>query len=194
MKRQSSSTKGSNSDRNNINAISLLKSDHRLVEDLFQQIEATDDDDELTELVLALHTALSVHTRIEEEIFYPALRAASAEAGDLLDEAAVEHGSAKHFLIDLSTSTNEDRFYRARLKVLKEHIRHHIKEEEEQLMPLAERADIDLQQLGSLISDRHETLMSALEQGAHRRGGAAGNSPEIRSPSSEAGRSGPPRH
>lgn len=193
MKRQSSKATSSNSDRNNTNAISLLKSDHRMVEDLFQQIEATDDDEELAQLVLALHTALSVHTRIEEEIFYPALRAASAEAADMLDEAAVEHGSAKHFLIDLSTSTSEDRFYRARLKVLKEHIRHHVREEEEQLMPLAESADIDLQQLGSLINDRHQNLMSAFEQGANRLGRAAGISPQTRG-SSEAGRSGSPQH
>ena len=124
MKQPSSSAKNSN-------AISLLKSDHRMVEDLFKQIESTRDDVELAELVVALQTALSVHTRIEEEVFYPALRASVSKAGDLLDEAAVEHGSAKHFLIDLSTSTNDDRFYRARLKVLKEHINHHVKEEEE---------------------------------------------------------------
>ena len=166
MKSRASSEKNTNSGRNATNAIGLLKSDHRMVEDLFQQIEATDDEEELSELVVALHTALSVHTRIEEEVFYPALRAASPEAAELLDEAAVEHGSAKHFLIDLSTSTSEDRFYRARLKVLREHLKHHIREEEEQLMPLAESADIDLQQLGQVISERHDALMSALEQHA----------------------------
>ena len=121
----------------NTNAISLLKSDHRMVEDMFKQIEATGDDAELAELVVALQTALSVHTRIEEEVFYPALRASVAGAGDLLDEAAIEHGSAKHFLIDLSTSSNDHRFYRARLKVLKEHVNHHVREEEEKLMPMA---------------------------------------------------------
>ncbi len=136
-----------------------------VVDDLFQQIEATRDEEELTELVLALHTALSVHARIEEEIFYPRLRAASVEAGELLDEAAVEHGSAKHLLVDLSTTTSEDHFYRARLKVLKEHIRHHVREEEEQLMPMAESADMDLEELGALIAERRETLMAALEQG-----------------------------
>lgn len=158
MKQPSSSAKNSN-------AISLLKSDHRMVEDMFKQIESTRDDVELAELVVALQTALSVHTRIEEEVFYPALRASVAEAGDLLDEAAVEHGSAKHFLIDLSTSTNDDRFYRARLKVLKEHINHHVKEEEEKLMPMAESSDMDLEELGALLSERRETLMTALEQG-----------------------------
>ena len=161
MKQPSSSAKSSN-------AISLLKSDHRMVEDMFKQIESTRDDAELAELVVALQTALSVHTRIEEEVFYPALRASVAEAGDLLDEAAVEHGSAKHFLIDLSTSTNDDRFYRARLKVLKEHVNHHVKEEEEKLMPMAESSDMDLDELGALLSERRETLMTALEQGMQR--------------------------
>lgn len=197
MKRQSNSATTRSSGRNSSNAISLLKADHRMVEDLFRQIEATDDDEELAQLVVALHTALSVHTRIEEEIFYPALRAASVEAGDLLDEAAVEHGSAKHFLIDLSTSTSDDRFYRARLKVLKEHIKHHVREEEEQLMPLAESADIDLQQLGSLIVDRHEILMLALEQGAQREAGAAGIPAEAAVSSGagrDAGRSGSSPH
>ena len=149
----------------NTNAISLLKSDHRMVEDMFKQIEATGDDTELAELVVALQTALSVHTRIEEEVFYPALRASVAGAGDLLDEAAIEHGSAKHFLIELSTSTNDDRFYRARLKVLKEHVNHHVREEEEKLMPMAESSDIDLEELGALLSERRETLTTALEQG-----------------------------
>ena len=158
MKQPSSSAKNSN-------AISLLKSDHRMVEDMFKQIESTRDDVELAELVVALQTALSVHTRIEEEVFYPALRASVADAGDLLDEAAVEHGSAKHFLIDLSTSTNDDRFYRARLKVLKEHINHHVKEEEEKLMPMAESSDMDLDELGAQLSERRETLMTALEHG-----------------------------
>ncbi|MDQ3289341.1 MAG: hemerythrin domain-containing protein [Pseudomonadota bacterium] len=155
------------------NAISLLKSDHRMVEDLFQQIEANRDADELAELVLALHTTLSVHTRIEEEIFYPSLRAASSDAGERLDEAAVEHGSAKHLLVDLSTISSDDRFFRARLKVLKEQIKHHVKEEEEQLMPMAESADIDLEALGALLSERRETLMAALEEGT-RLAGARG--------------------
>lgn len=161
MKQPPSSAKSSN-------AISLLKSDHRMVEDMFKQIESTRDDGELAELVLALQTALSVHTRIEEEVFYPALRASVAKAADLLDEASVEHGSAKHFLIDLSTSSNNDRFYRARLKVLKEYVNHHVKEEEEKLMPMAEASDMDLHELGALLSERRETLMTALEQGMPR--------------------------
>lgn len=156
MKPSSTSAKGSN-------AISLLKSDHRMVEDIFKQIEATRDPAELTELVVALQNALSVHARIEEEVFYPALRAAAAEAGDLLDEAMVEHGSARHFLIDFSTSTTDDRFYRARLKVLKEHVNHHVREEEEKLMPLAESVDLDLEELGATLAERRDTLMSALE-------------------------------
>ena len=171
----------------NTNAISLLKSDHRMVEDMFKQIEATGDDAELAELVVALQTALSVHTRIEEELFYPALRASVAGAGDLLDEAAIEHGSAKHFLIELSTSTNDDRFYRARLKVLKEHVNHHVREEEEKLMPMAESSDIDLEELGALLRERRETLMSALEQGMPWTHGTG-------KPSARASRSAPPQH
>lgn len=181
MKKSSSN---SNSNRSRAgNAIGLLKADHRMVEDLFSQIESTRDTDELAELVLALHTALSVHTRIEEEVFYPSLRAASPDAGELLDEAAVEHGSAKHFLIDLSTSSNDDRFYRARLKVLSEHVQHHVREEEEKLMPMAESADIDLEALGALLSERREALMAALEQDARwSGGGAAGKAKRTDSP------------
>lgn len=167
-----SSQSATNNSNTNSNGISLLKSDHRMVEDLFQQIEATRDADELAELVLALHTALSVHARIEEEIFYPRLRAASVEAGEMLDEAAVEHGSAKHLLVDLSTTSSDDRFFRARLKVLKEQIKHHVREEEEQLMPMAEAAEMDLEALGALIGERRETLMTALEQGTRLATGA----------------------
>lgn len=146
------------------NAVGLLKADHRMVEDLFKQIESTRDSEELAELVVALHTALSVHTRIEEEVFYPALRAAASDAADLLDEAMIEHGSNKHFLIDISTTTDDDQYYRARLKVLKEYVNHHVKEEEEKLMPMAESSDMDLEALGAVLSERRQMLMAALEQ------------------------------
>lgn len=148
------------------NAISLLKADHRMVEDLFSQIESSRDPDEIAELVIALQTALSVHARIEEEVFYPALRAAVAgdrDAGDLLDEAFIEHGSLKHCMVDISTTSGDDQFYRARIKVLKEYVKHHVEEEETQLMPLAESSGIDLGSLGAVLAERRETLMAALE-------------------------------
>ncbi len=164
--KQETASRPTSGRRSSSNAIGLLKADHRMVEELFSQIESSRNAEEIAELLVAVQTALSVHARIEEEVFYPAIRAAvdgDREGTDLLNEAAVEHGSLKHCMVDISTTSDNDQFYRARIKVLKEYVNHHVREEEEKLMPLAESSGVDLDALGAVLAERRATLMAALE-------------------------------
>lgn len=146
-----------------MDAIDLLKQDHRDVEDLFARFEQTEEGSE--DSIALLHEitiALSAHARIEEEIFYPAARDALGDDGkDLLDEASVEHASLKKMLVELSTCTETDYFFRAKVKVLSEYVRHHVREEEEELMPMLEEAGIDMTDLGTELMRRKEALMAA---------------------------------
>ncbi|SKA34177.1 Hemerythrin HHE cation binding domain-containing protein [Enhydrobacter aerosaccus] len=125
-------------------AIETLKQDHRRVEGLFQQFEQSDDDHQKEELVRRICSELIVHTRLEEEIFYPACRDADVE-DDIMDEAQVEHDGAKVLINDLLDSDSDMPFWEAKVSVLKEMIKHHVSEEEKPdgVMAQAEENDID---------------------------------------------------
>lgn len=120
-----------------MNAIDMLKQDHRLVEELFQAIEETDDASEREELFVELADALAVHAALEENIFYPACN--SEETEDTLLEALQEHLQAKRLLADLLDMDPMNEVFMAKISVLKEAIRHHVEEEEGEVMPAARR-------------------------------------------------------
>ena len=145
------------------NAIALLKSDHKAVEKLFKQFEKLkDDEDEKSELVSQICQELTVHTQIEEEIFYPMVRAAIEES-DLLDEAQVEHASAKDLIEQLQSMKPGDDLYDAKVTVLGEYVMHHVKEEEEEMFPKVQKTDLDLKDLGERLAQRKEDLMTELQ-------------------------------
>ena len=110
-------------------AISLLKQDHREVEEWFDEYEQLESDKDRLALFNKIALALKVHTRIEEEIFYPAERGEVED--DLLDEAYVEHDSAKKMIAEIEAMKPSDEFYDAKVKVLGEYIKHNVKEEEQ---------------------------------------------------------------
>jgi hemerythrin superfamily protein len=110
-------------------AVSLLKKDHREVETWFDEYEQLEDEREKLELFGKIALALKVHTRIEEEIFYPETRGDVEE--DMLDEAYVEHDGAKKLIAEIEAMRPSDEFYDAKVKVLGEYIKHHVKEEEQ---------------------------------------------------------------
>jgi len=145
------------------NAISLLKSQHREVEGLFERFEEAfeDDDSETRTSVAALVCQkLTFHATIEEEIFYPA--AQSEETEDLLGEAAVEHLSAKRLIADIQEEgLNEDRL-KALMTVLKEQIEHHVEEEENTLFPQVAKLfeKEQLQELGEQMEERLSELQT----------------------------------
>ena len=147
-------------------AIKLLTADHREVDALFKKVEAAKDDESAkADIVLQICKALSVHAAIEEEIFYPAARDALSEKGeDLLDEAEVEHESIKSLVEQLKTAEPSDELYDAKVKVLMEYVKHHVKEEEGELFPKVKKTDLDLGQLGAELAERKTELMGADEE------------------------------
>jgi hemerythrin superfamily protein len=149
-----------------MNAIELLKHDHREVEEYFEEYEDLEDDAEKAELSAKICQALKVHAQIEEEIFYPAAREATRDE-DLLDEALVEHAGAKRLIEEIESMEVGDDLYDAKIRVLGEQIKHHVKEEEEELFPEAERSDMDLKAVGEDLEAQKMELLTGM--GAARR-------------------------
>ena len=147
-------------------AIALLKEDHRKVEDLFEQFEKAKGDGRKQKLALEICTELTIHTVLEEEIFYPALEGKIDE--DLLKESFVEHDAAKVMIAEIEAGDPSDEFYYAKVKVLSEEIEHHVEEEEkpkEGLFAQARAADVDLDALGEQMAMRKEQLQSEIKSG-----------------------------
>jgi hemerythrin superfamily protein len=143
-----------------LDAIALLKADHRKVEGLFAKFEKARDSRTRLALAREICTELTIHTTIEEEIFYPAC-AEAIEKDDLRREAYVEHDGAKVLVSEIETGGAEDPFFEAKVKVLSEQIRHHVKEEEkrgEGLLAQARKAGLDLDALGEQLAARKEDL------------------------------------
>ena len=149
-------------------AIALLKADHRAVEALFEDFKKARGAARKAAIVHQICVDLTVHTMIEEEIFYPACRGKIEDS--TLDEAYVEHDGAKLMIAELSDAAPNEAFYDAKVKVLGEYIKHHVKEEEQPggLFSQAKKGDEDLEQMGEQLKARKEELMAELGRpGAH---------------------------
>jgi len=145
-----------------MDAIKLLKQDHSNVKALFQQYEEMGDRAFAGKKKLADRICLELtkHAVIEEEIFYPALREASKEIEDQLDEASVEHASLKALIWQIGQMDPHDELYDAKVKVLGEYVNHHVKEEEGELFPQARQSGMDLATLGREMEARKEEVDS----------------------------------
>jgi len=151
--------------QNALSAIELLKEDHREVEAYFEEYETLEDDAEKEEVALEICLALQVHAQIEEEIFYPEARK-GIDKPELIDEAIVEHAAAKQLISEIEAMEVGDSMRDAQVKVLGEQITHHVEEEESELFPAVEAADLDLNALGQRMSARKAELLKQLaEQG-----------------------------
>jgi hemerythrin superfamily protein len=140
-------------------AIALLKEDHRAVEKLFKQFESAKGEGRKEKLARRICMELTVHTRIEEEIFYPACKGKVEE--DLLKEAYVEHDAAKLLIAEIEAGSGQsDDYFDAKVQVLSEQIEHHVQEEEKELFPQVGKADLDLDALGEQLAARKKELMS----------------------------------
>jgi hemerythrin superfamily protein len=140
-------------------ALSLLEADHREVDGYFDAYEAATDAVEKKALADKICLALKVHAQIEEELFYPKAREATGD-GDLLDEAIVEHMGAKTLVAQIEAMQPSQPLYDARIKVLAEQVRHHVREEEEELFPEVRETRIDLDALGAKLAARKAELMA----------------------------------
>lgn len=162
--KSSARTSRGKSDSKDDDAIGLLKADHRKVEGLFKKYEKADDD-EKDGLIEEICNELTVHTMIEEEIFYPACRDA-VEEEEPLDEAQVEHDGAKVLINDLSAGSADDPYRDAKVKVLAEYINHHVEEEEKPrsgIFARAEKAGINTAELAQRLDERKQALMDEVE-------------------------------
>ena len=139
-------------------ALALLKEDHRKVEKLFKEFESAKGDGRKEKLARQICMELTVHTTIEEEIFYPACDGKIEE--DMLKEAYVEHDAAKLLIAEIEAGSGKtDDFFDAKVQVLGEQIDHHVKEEEDELFPEVRKADIDTKALGQQLAERKRELM-----------------------------------
>ena len=140
-------------------AITLLTEDHDRVKALFEQYEELGERAHVSKQKLALKicSELTKHATAEEEIFYPAVRAAT-KADDIMDEAAVEHASAKDLIAQIISMEATDDLYDAKVKVLSELIEHHVQEEENEMFPKVRKSKLDLDALGAEIAARKEEV------------------------------------
>jgi len=146
-------------------AVSLLSADHAEVKQMFetyrQLVDENADDEQRGELARKICSMLTVHAEIEEEIFYPAMRD-SVDDELTLDEAEVEHASARELIEQLEGMDPGDALYDAKMIVLGEYVDHHVQEEENELFPQAEKSGLDLDDLGAELASRKRELMSTL--------------------------------
>jgi len=144
-------------------AIALLKADHRKVEELFEKYGTARS--KKAGIAKQICTELTIHTMIEEQIFYPACRQAGVES-DALDEAFVEHDGAKALIAELENGSPDDKYYDAKVKVLSEEIKHHVKEEEQRdgIFAQARKAGLDLDMLGKQMAARKKELKAVFVQ------------------------------
>lgn len=139
-------------------AVVLLTNDHKEVKALFAQFDALSDRSKASKKKIATQicNALTVHTQIEEEIFYPRVKDAIKDE-DMIDEAVVEHASAKDLIAQLEAMDPDDALYDAKVKVLSEQIDHHVEEEEGEMFPKVKKSGIDLAALGEEMAALKQT-------------------------------------
>jgi len=142
-------------------ALALLTADHKAVKAMFKKFdelaEQEDADEQKAALVEQICDELTIHAQVEEEIFYPAIRE-SIEDDALMDEADVEHASAKDLIGQLESMSPGDDHYDAKVVVLGEYINHHVEEEEGEMFEKARKSDVDTAALGAEMAERKAEL------------------------------------
>lgn len=144
-------------------ATALLRADHKLVSDLFEQYEKARSRDKKLALSEQICAELTVHAQVEEEIFYPAVKEALHDT-ELVPEATVEHDSLKDLIAKLESNKSDEEMFDAQMKVLSEYVKHHVKEEQNEIFPKAKSSKLDMKELGAQLTERKAELMA--ERGA----------------------------
>lgn len=143
-------------------AIAMLVADHKKVKDFFEQFEGLSDRSKASKKKIAdqICMELTVHAEVEEQVFYPAVRKPIKDE-DLMDEAVVEHASAKELIAQILEMDPADDLYDAKVKVLSEQIEHHVDEEEGEMFPKVRKSDVDLAALGEKMEAFKQTLVAS---------------------------------
>lgn len=142
------------------NATALLKADHKKVSDLFKQYEASRSTKKKAELVEKICTELTVHAEIEEEIFYPAVKKALKDK-EMVPEATVEHATLKHLIAQVEGKKPDGAMFDAKIKVMSEYVKHHVKEEEGEMFQKTKGTKLDMAALGERMMARKAELLGA---------------------------------
>lgn len=140
-------------------ATTLLRADHKLVSDLFEDYEKSRVRSKKQALAQQICSELTVHAQIEEEIFYPAVKAALKD-DELIPEATVEHASLKDLIAQLESGDDDEEMFDAKVKVLSEYVKHHVKEEQNEIFPKAKATRLDMNELGARLAERKADLMA----------------------------------
>lgn len=152
-----------------MNALELLKEDHQKVSDLFEQFEATDEEQKKRHIADQIANELETHTHIEETIFYPALRE-EEELKDMVMEALEEHKQVKTLIREIGNLARESEKFDAKMTVMKENVEHHVEEEENEMFPKVEQLfdESELEELGK------EMAAAKLQFGKQKRTASSG--------------------
>ena len=140
-------------------ATAMLRADHKKVAGLFDAFEKTKSAARKKKIVSEICMELTVHATLEEEIFYPAVKAALKDH-ELVPEATVEHGSVKDLIAQVKDVEPDGEMYDARVKVMGEFVKHHVKEEQTEMFPKAKKTKLDMIALGAQMAARKAELMA----------------------------------
>jgi hemerythrin-like domain-containing protein len=138
-------------------ATSFLRADHKLVSDLFAEYEKSRSNVRKKQIVNMICKELTVHAQIEEEIFYPAVKAALKDK-ELIPEATVEHATLKDLIAQVKDVEPDGEAFDAKIKVLSEYVKHHVKEEQNEIFPKAKESSLDLLEIGAQLAERKAEL------------------------------------
>ncbi len=170
-------------------AVTLLKEDHDRVKELFDRFEVAKSRPAKVKIVRAALTELKVHAAIEEEIFYPAVRKPLGK--EIMNEADEEHHVAKLLIAELDTMDGSESHFDAKFHVLAENVRHHIKEEEGEMLPKAKSVKVDFKALAEKMRRRKEKLLAdgvppvgeeAMVKAAHGKGDSPAQAAKRKAP------------
>ena len=140
-------------------ATAMLRADHQLVSKLFDEYESSRSSSTKMQIVAQICTELSVHAQLEEEIFYPAVKEALKDK-ELVPEAAVEHATLKELISQVEGVEPDGEMFDAKIKVLSEYVKHHVKEEQNEMFPKVKASKLDLVELGAQMAQRKEEILA----------------------------------
>lgn len=142
-----------------VDATALLKADHKAVSALFDAYEKARAASTKKNLVTKICIELGVHAQIEDEIFYPAVKAALKDK-ELVPEALVEHATLKNLIAQIEGMAPDGEMFDAKVKVLSEYVKHHVKEEQNEMFPKAKKTRLDMLALGAQLAARKKELLA----------------------------------
>ncbi len=140
-------------------ATAMLRADHKRVSELFALYEKARAATKKQQLVEQICTELTIHAQLEEEIFYPAVKQALKDH-ELVPEATVEHDTLKDLIAQVRGVPAEGEMFDAKIKVMSEYVKHHVKEEQNEMFPKAKATKLDMKELGAKMFDRKQQLLA----------------------------------